>query len=142
MEIIFKEEKGNLFGSTNLIGIGKRQPKLIYGIKAKELREKAGLTVEELALEFSVKPNLIRKIENHSTPFEAKILNKYLDKFNVDVSDFSDNDLETLILAGDSHIIKSFNSSKECREYFDNIMDDYFNAIANKEKYIFVDFSK
>ena len=141
MEIIFKEEKGNLFGSTDIIGIGKRQPKLIYGIKAKELREKAGLTIEELALEFSVKPNLIRKIENHSAPFEAKILNKYLEKFNADVSDFSDHDLETLILSSSGNILKSFNSSKECREYFNDIMEDYFNAIANKEKYIIVDFS-
>ena len=57
--------------------------------------------------------------------FTTKVLNKYLDKFNVDVADFSDNDLETLILAGDSHIIKTFNSSKECREYFDTLLAAY-----------------
>ena len=39
MEIIFKEENGKLFGSTNTIGIGKRQPKLIYGEQAKKLRD-------------------------------------------------------------------------------------------------------
>ena len=38
MKMIYKEQNGKLFGSTDAIGIGKKQPELIYGKKAKELK--------------------------------------------------------------------------------------------------------
>lgn len=142
MEIIFKEENEKLFGSTKMIGIGKRQPSLIYGSQAKKLREEANLTIEQLAEELNVKVNAINKLESQKISFDEKLFNKYADKFNVTKEYFFDLDLETLILTSEGHVIKSFNSSNECLKYFNEIMEDYFNAIDNKEKYIIIDLTK
>lgn len=142
MEIIFKEENEKLFGSTKMIGIGKRQPNLIYGIQAKKLREQANLTIEQLAEELNVKVNAINKLESQKISFDEKLFNKYADKFNVTKEYFFDLDLETLILTSEGHVIKSFDSSNECLKYFNEIMEDYFNAIDNKEKYIIIDLTK
>lgn len=142
MEIIFKEENEKLFGSTKMIGIGKRQPSLIYGSQAKKLREQANLTIEQLAEELNVKVNAISKLENQKISFDEKLFNKYADKFNVTKEYFFDLDLETLILTSEGHVIKSFDSSNECLKYFNEIMEDYFNAIDNKEKYIIIDLTK
>ena len=142
MEIIFKEENGKLFGSTNTIGIGKRQPKLIYGEQAKKLRENANITISQLANEFNVKENVITKLESQKISLDEKMCNKYLDKFNITKEYFFDLDLETLILSGEGHIIKTFDNSKECLETFNGIIEEYENAIDNKDKYIIVDFTK
>lgn len=142
MEIIFKEEKGTLFGSTKIIGIGKRQPKLIYGEQAKKLREKSFLSIDGLAKEFEVKPNIIQKIEEQKISLNEKLFEKYKNKFNVEKDYFFDLDLETLILSGEGHIIKSFTTSIECRNIYNEIMEDYFNAIDNKDKFIIVDFNQ
>lgn len=142
MEIIFKEENEKLFGSTKMIGIGKRQPSLIYGSQAKKLREQANLTIEQLAEELNVKVNAINKLESQKISFDEKLFNKYADKFNVTKEYFFDLDLETLILTSEGHVIKSFDSSNECLKYFNEIMEDYFNAIDNKEKYIIIDLTK
>ena len=142
MEIIFKEEKGKLFGSTKIIGIGRRQPKLIYGEQAKKLREKCLLSIDELAKEFDVKPNIIQKVEEQKISLTDKLFEKYQSKFGVEKDYFFDLDLDTLILTCEGHIIKTFNTSKECKKVYDEIMEDYFNAIENKDKYIIVDFAK
>lgn len=141
MEIIFKEENGKLFGSTNVIGIGKRQPELIYGEQAKKLREQAGLSTTELANKFKENEKTIIDIENQKRALNDKLFKKYAEEFNVDKEYFFDLDLETLILSGEGHIIKSFDNGKDCKKAFDDIMEEYMNAIANKDKYIIVDFT-
>ena len=141
MEIIFKEENGKLFGSTNTIGIGKRQPKLIYGEQAKKLRENANMTISQLANEFNVKENIITKLENQKISLDEKMCNKYLEKFNITKEYFFDLDLETLILSGEGHIIKSFDNSKDCLKEFNEIMELYKNAVESNEKYITIDFA-
>ena len=141
MEIIFKEENGKLFGSTSIIGIGKRQPNLIYGEQAKKLREKAGLSTVELANKFKENEKTIIDIENQKRSLNDKLFKKYADEFKVDKEYFFDLDLETLILSGEGHIIKSFDNSKDCKKAFDSIMEEYILAIDNKDKFIIVDFS-
>lgn len=142
MKIIFKEENGKLFGSTKTIGIGKRQPNLIYGEQVKKLREEAGLTIEELANEFKENYKTISDVEEQKRSLNDKLFKKYHDKFGIDKDYIFDLDLETLILTGEGHIIKSFGTSKECLEVFNGIMEEYENAIENKDKYIIVDFTK
>ena len=141
MEIIYKEENGTLFGSTKALGIGKRRPELIYGTKAKELRENAGLTIEELATEFKMKPFDLERLEDQKQSLTDKVYEKYKNKFNVEKEYFFDLDLETLILTAEGHVIKSFNTGKECRECFDGLKSDYINALENNKPYIVVDFS-
>lgn len=140
MEIIFKEENSKLFGSTRYVGIGKRQPKLIYGEKAKQLREDANLTIDELAQEFEVRTNIINKIENQQMTFDEKMFNKYKEKFNVEKEYFFDLDLETLILSAEGHVLKSFETSKECNKVYQKIMNDYFEAYRNGKNSIEIDF--
>lgn len=142
MEIIFKSENGNLFGSTKSVGIGRKKPELIYGKKAKELREKANMTVEDLAKEFEVRTNIISKIENQQMALDDKMYNKYKTKFNVKKEYFFDLDLDTLILAIEGYTLKSFNTSEECKIYFDKLMDKYFNEAKKGKTYIEIDFSK
>lgn len=129
MEIIIKDENGTLFGSTKIIGIGKRQPNLIYGEKAKELREKAGLTIDELASEFKMKSFDLERLEEQKQSLTDKVFEKYKKKFNVEKEYFFDLDLETLILSGEGHILKSFNTSEECKKAFNKIMEEYFKAL-------------
>lgn len=141
MEFIFKEENGKLFGSTKVLGIGKRKPELIYGNKAKELREKAKLTLDELSKEFDIRPTLLNKIENNQASLDEKTLNKYIDKFEVNKEYFFDLDLETLILSGDGFTLKSFKTGKECKEYYNEIMKN-FNESIRENINIYIDFSK
>ena len=142
MKIIFKEENGKLFGSTNVIGIGKRQPKLIYGEQMKKLREEAGFTIDELATKFRMKPFDIERLEEQKQTLTDKIYEKYKKEFNVEREYFFDLDLETLILNGEGHILKSFNSSDECKKVYEEIMNDYFDAVKNNRPALVVDFSK
>lgn len=140
MKIIIKEENEKLFGSTDLLGIGKRQPKLIYGTKAKQLRENANLTIEQLAREFDIRPNIINKIESQQMSLDEKIYNKYMEKFDVNKDYFFDLDLETLILSSEGHILKSFETSEECFGVFRKIMEEYYNAVENGKSFIVIDF--
>lgn len=141
MKIIIKEENEKLFGVTELLGIGKRQPKLIYGIKAKQLRENANLTIEQLAKELDIRPNIINKIENQQMSLDEKIYNKYMEKFDVNKDYFFDLDLETLILSSEGHILKSFETSEECSNVFKKVMDEYYKALENGKSFIRIDFN-
>lgn len=141
MEIIYKEENEKLFGSTKFLGIGKRKPNLIYGIKAKELREKSKLTIEELARKFKMKPFEIERIENQKQPLTEKIFNKYIEEFGINKEYFFDLDLETLILNSEGHVLKSFETSIECKKVFNKIMDNYFEAVKNNKTNIEVNFA-
>lgn len=141
MEIIFKEQNGTLNGSTRMLGIGKRQPNLIYGIKAKELREKAGLTIEELASEFKMKPFDLERLEEQKQELSNKIYEKYKNKFNVEKEYFFDLELKTLILIAEGHVVKSFSTEEECEKYYAKVMDKYYDALHNGKNYIEIDFS-
>ena len=142
MKIIFKEKNNKLFGSTPIIGIGKRNPKQIYGEQARKLREQANLSEVELANEFKENVKTIFEIEEQKKSLNEKMFKKYKDKFGVEKEYFFDLDLETLILSGEGHIINSYETSEECHKVYDEIMNDYFNALANKEEFIIVDFTK
>ncbi len=142
MEIIYKEENGTLFGSTKALGIGKRRPELIYGTKAKELRENAGLTIEELATEFKMKPFDLERLEEQKQSLTDKVYEKYKNKFNVEKEYFFDLDLETLILTAEGHIIKSFKTGKECREYYNEVMETYFEALDTGIDKLIIDATK
>ena len=142
MEIIYKEENGTLFGSTKALGIGKRRPELIYGTKAKELRKNAGLTIEELATEFKMKPFDLERLEAQKQSLTDKVYEKYKNKFNVEKEYFFDLDLETLILTAEGHIIKSFKTGKECREYYNEVMETYFEALDTGIDKLIIDATK
>ena len=141
MEIIIKEENKKLFGSTTKLGIGKRQPKLIYGEKLKEVREKADISIEELAKEFDVRTNVINKIETQQMTLKDDMFKKYVDKFGIDKEYIFDLDLETLILSDDGHILKSFETSEECNKVYRNIMKEYEEALESGKSFIKVDFN-
>lgn len=141
MEIIFKDEKNTLFGSTKLLGIGKRQPKLIYGEQSKKLRENAGLSIEELANEFKMKPFDLGRLEDQEQSLTDKVFEKYKKKFNVEKEYFFDLDLETLILSAEGHILKSFETGEECREAFDYIQEQYHKALELNIDKLVIDFS-
>ena len=129
MEIIFKEENGKLFGSTKMIGIGKRTPNLIYGKKAKELREKANLSIEELATELGEKPKLIADIENQEKSLVERLFEKYKGKFGVEKEYFFDLDLETLLLTAEGHVLKDYKTSENCKKAYDYYCNKYFEAL-------------
>ena len=142
MEIIFKEENGKLFGSTKIIGIGKRQPNLIYGEQAKKLREDANLTIEDLAKEFKMNAFDLQRLEEQKQSLTDKVYNKYKKKFNVEKEYFFDLDLETLILSGEGHILKSFETSEQCKKVYDNIIEQYMEAYKQGKTSIEVIFDK
>ncbi|MBQ7030821.1 MAG: helix-turn-helix transcriptional regulator [Bacilli bacterium] len=141
MEIIYVEENGKLFGSTKALGIGKRQPELIYGKQARRLRETAGLTIDELANEFKMKSVDLERLENQRQALTEKIFEKYSKKFDVKKEYFFETDLETLLLTAEGHVIKNFKSGAECLNEFNKLKEQYFECLNNKTKLI-IDYTK
>lgn len=141
MKIIVIEENGKLFGETEMIGIGVRKPKLIYGEKVKELRENNNLTIEELAKEFEVRPNIINKIEEQKASLDSKMLDKYIEKFKITKEYLFDLDLECLILSIQGNVLANFETSDECKQVYNLIKKEYLDALKENKNYILVDFN-
>jgi len=141
MKIIVIEENGKLFGETEMIGIGVRKPKLIYGEQVKKLRESSNLTIEELAKEFEVRPNIINKIEEQKASLDSKMLDKYIEKFKITKEYLFDLDLECLILSIQGNVLANFETSDECKQVYNLIKKEYLDALKENKKYILVDFN-
>lgn len=142
MEILFIGEDGNLFGKTSYLGIGRRRPKQIYGIKCKELREKAGISLEELAKEFKLQVKYLDSIEKQEKGLTENNIQKYMDKFKVEREFFFDTDLETMILGDNGMVLKTFDSSKDCIGAYKMLLEEFEKRKDNSVKNIdlFVDF--
>lgn len=142
MEILFIGEDGNIFGKTSFIALGKRRPNQIYGKKAQELREKANISLEDLAKEFNIKPNYLKGIEAQEKGMTENNMQKYMDKFGVEKEYFFDTDLETLILGENGIVLKTFDNSKDCKEAYNMILEEFAkrkdSSIKNLD--MFVDF--
>lgn len=135
--MIVIQEDGNYFGETKILGIGNAKPELKYGKVAKELREKANLSIEDLSKEFSIKAKLIEEMEAQLKGMTEEIMKKYCDKFNVEKEYFFDTNTARLILGDNGVILKTFDTAEHCKEAFNKIMLDY---IANRD--LFIDFSE
>lgn len=142
MEILFIGEDGNLFGKTSALGLGRRQPNKIYGIKAQELREKAEITLEDLAKEFKQQPKQLEAIEKQEKGMSEALMQKYIEKFGVEKEFFFDTDLETMILSDKGMVLKTFDNSKHCKEAYNMILEDFAKAKDGSIKNLdlFVDF--
>ena len=105
------QEDGNYFGENRVLGIGNAKPELKYGKVAKELREKANLTIEELSKELSVKAKLIEEIENQTKGMSEDTMQRYIDKFNVKKEDFFDMNTARLILGENGVVLKTFETA-------------------------------
>jgi transcriptional regulator with XRE-family HTH domain len=142
MEILFIGEDGNLFGKTSYLGIGRRRPKQIYGIKCKELREKAGISLEELAKEFKLQVKYLDSIEKQEKGLTENNIQKYMDKFKVEREFFFDTDLETMILGDNGMVLKTFDNSKDCIGAYKMLLEEFEKRKDNSVKNIdlFVDF--
>lgn len=142
MEILFIGEDGNLFGKTSYLGIGKRRAKLIYGEKAKELREKTNISLEDMAKELNIKTTQLEAIENQTKGMTEKQMQHYIEKFNVEKEFFFDTDLETLILGDSGMVLKTFDNSKDCLGAFNMLLEEFAKRKDSSIKNIdlFVDF--
>jgi transcriptional regulator with XRE-family HTH domain len=126
--MIVIQEDGNYFGETRVLGIGNAKPELKYGKVAKKLREDAGLSVEELSKEFSIKAKLIEEMEAQTKGMTEEIMAKYCEKFNVKKEDFFDTNTARLILGEGGVVLKTFDTAEECKKVFDKLMEDYLKA--------------
>lgn len=142
MEILFISEDGNLFGKTSYLGIGKRRPKQIYGEQAKKLREKAGISIEELAKEFKLQVKYLDSIEKQEKGLTEANMQKYIEKFNVEREYFFDTDLETMILGDNGMVLKTFSDSKDCKGAYKMLLEEFEKRKDNSVKNLdlFVDF--
>lgn len=142
MEILFISEDGNLFGKTSYLGIGKRRPNQIYGEQAKKLREKAGISIEELAKEFKLQVKYLDGIEKQEKGLTEANMQKYLEKFNVEREYFFDTDLETMILGDNGMVLKTFSNSKDCKGAYKMLLEEFEKRKDNSVKNLdlFVDF--
>ena len=136
--MIVIQEDGNYFGETKVLGIGNAKPELKYGKVAKELREKANLSIEDLSKEFSIKAKLIEEMEAQLKGMTEEIMAKYCEKFNVKKEDFFDTNTARLILGENGVVLKTFDTADECKETFEKIMNYY---LENKDEFeITIDF--
>lgn len=135
--MIVIQEDGNFFGETKILGIGNAKPELKYGKVAKKLREDAGISVEELSKEFSIKAKLIEEMEAQTKGMTEDIMKKYCEKFNAKKEDFFDTNTARLILGDGGVVLKTFDTAEKCKKAFNKIMLDY---IANRD--LFIDFSE
>lgn len=142
MEILFISEDGNLFGKTSYLGVGRRKPKQIYGEQAKKLREKAGISIEELAKEFKLQVKYLDGIEKQEKGLTEANMQKYLEKFNVEREYFFDTDLETMILGDNGMVLKTFSNSKDCKGAYKMLLEEFEKRKDNSVKNLdlFVDF--
>lgn len=129
--MIVIQEDGNFFGETKVLGIGNAKPELKYGKVAKKLREDAGLSVEDLSKELSIKAKLIEEMEAQTKGMTEDTMKRYCEKFNVKKEDFFDTNTARLILGDNGVILKTFDTAEECKKVFDELMESYIKAETN-----------
>ena len=129
--MIVIQEDGNYFGETKVLGIGNAKPELKYGKVAKELREKEGLSIEDLSKEFSIKAKLIEDMEAQTKGMSEEIMAKYCKRFGVQKEYFFDTNTARLILGDGGVVLKTFDTAEECKKVFDKIMEDYLDTYKN-----------
>lgn len=137
--MIVIQEDGNFFGETKVLGIGNAKPELKFGKVAKKLREDAGLSVEDLSKELSIKAKLIEEMEAQTKGMTEDTMARYCEKFNVKKEDFFDINTARLILGDNGVILKTFDTAEECKKAFDRIMAEYLGFKKQNIEY-FVDF--
>ena len=137
--MIVIQEDGNFFGETKVLGIGNAKPELKYGKVARKLRMDAGISVQELSKEFSIKADLICKMEDQEKGMTEEIMKKYCDKFNVKKEDFFDLNTARLILGDNGVVLKTFDTAEECKKVFEKIMEDYLEI---EQTNLLIDFRK
>ena len=129
--MIVIQEDGNFFGETKILGIGNAKPELKYGKVAKELREDAGYSIEELSKKFSIKAKLIEDMEEQTKGMTEEIMSKYIEEFGVKKEDFFDTNTARLILGDGGVVLKTFDTAEECKKVFDELMETYLKAETN-----------
>lgn len=137
--MIVIQEDGNFFGETKVLGIGNAKPELKYGKVAKKLREGAGLSVEDLSKELSIKAKLIEEMEAQTKGMTEDTMKRYCEKFNIKKEDFFDTNTARLILGDNGIILKTFDTAEECKKVFERIMAEYLGFKKQNIEY-FVDF--
>lgn len=141
--MIVIQEDGNFFGETKVLGIGNAKPELKYGKVAKKLREGAGLSVEDLSKELSIKAKLIEEMEAQTKGMTEDVMSRYCEKFNVKKEDFFDTNTARLILGDNGIILKTFDTAEECKKAFENIMENYLKTQINDNMELLpIDFRK
>jgi len=125
--MIVIQEDGNFFGETKVLGIGNAKPELKFGKVAKKLREDAGLSVEDLSKELSIKAKLIEEMEAQTKGMTEDTMKRYCDKFNVKKEDFFDTNTARLILGDNGIILKTFETAEECKKAFELCMKGYLD---------------
>lgn len=139
--MIVIQEDGNFFGETKVLGIGNAKPELKYGKVAKKLREDAGLSVEDLSKELSIKAKLIEEMEAQTKGMTEDVMSRYCDKFNVKKEDFFDTNTARLILGDGGVVLKTYETAEECKKAFEDIMMRYLSDKEQEEDTL-VDFRK
>jgi transcriptional regulator with XRE-family HTH domain len=135
--MIVIQEDGNFFGETKVLGIGNAKPELKYGKVAKRLRETAGMSIEDLSKELSIKAKQIEEIEAQTKGMTEDVMTRYCDKFNVKKEEFFDTNTARLILGDNGVVLKTYETAEDCKRAFELIMAGYMN---NKD--IEIDFRK
>lgn len=125
--MIVIQEDGNFFGETKVLGIGNAKPELKFGKVAKKLREDAGLSVEDLSKELSIKAKLIEEMETQTKGMTEDTMARYCEKFNVKKEDFFDINTARLILGDNGVILKTFDTAEECKKAFELCMKGYLD---------------
>lgn len=141
--MIVIQEDGNFFGETKVLGIGNAKPELKYGKVAKKLREDAGLSVEDLSKELSIKAKLIEEMEAQTKGMTEDVMKRYCDKFGVEKEYFFDTNTARLILGDNGVILKTFDTAEECKKVFEELMENYIKAETNDNMTLMpIDFRK
>lgn len=144
MEIKYVSQDGAMFGTTKFLALGKRKPELVYGTQAKKLREDAGITVEDLSKELSIKKDLIEGIEATKKGMTEDVMARYCEKFGVEKEYFFDTELEVYICNDTGNIVKGFESPEECKKQYNFLKEAFLEGCKEdvKNYSMFVDFSK
>lgn len=95
-----------------------------------------------MAKELKINEFDLQRLEEQKQTLTDKVYEKYKKKFNVEKEYFFDLDLETLILSGEGHVLKSFETSEDCKFEYNRIMNEYFEALKNNETIFILDFER
>lgn len=139
--MIVINELGTVFANVTGLGISHAKPELKYGKVARQLREGANLTVEQLSSLISIKAKQIEEIEEQKKGMTEDVMARYCKQFDVQKEDFFDINTARLIAGGftggNPTVFKEYETAEECQKEFDMILEAYL-----KDNNIVVDFRK
>lgn len=138
--MLVKSKNGTDIWFVNGLSIGQRQPVRVIGDKLKSLMK--GMSLDELINQIGTNfsDNITRVYNDEEIP-KPKLVDKFVNFFNVDKDYFEDKELQNVII-NDSHIVVAeYDTNEDAKNVMNNI-SNFIIDCHRKDIPIVIDFTK